>query len=339
MSQETLFIPASLQPHFDDEARSVHERWQGVTLDELIAGMPELQSYESSQGERIRYSDIVPSGEFDEENVVSLRLPIANGLRPHMLARARLLQDMLPVPQVVRIFPNDTKKQPTLDLTPESLTAIKGGDLSPLAELQQRSIERSFGDVSIDPSGYSFGGAVALWHALVGPARSLDFAEIPNVARRISKELDKDALNGEKSLATYNRAILHSDIPVLAEAFGTRRVRTSFKQIAVGGLLFWRDTRLPNNAVIKNALGYDTAATVLRDLAVKDNEVAVVSGRSTKGKLMPSAAGEYVESVVTSYFGNSEIHHIEEYAHEAGDNIWVPALLSRRARQLAIAAA
>ncbi len=318
----------------NDPALEVQGRWAGMSMDDVLARMPEMQTYTRPSGNQIRYGDLVPTGDYDEEHVLSLRLPIANGLRPHMLIRAVLMQDMLDVPQVVRVFPNDTRGEKTLSINDDEMEDIKTGNFLPIAQLQQASIEHDFGNRTVvDVSGYSLGGAIGLNHALIAPTRSVDVSELPNIALRTPGQLNKAATNGSLSLSPINKAILDTGIPVLAEAFGVKHRRTSVKQFLVGGVSFALDTLLANNRAMQIGLGHPTAIDDLILLADVQPDVSLVIARAENSKIMPKEAGDALTTEAIGKFRSFGRYVMSGYAHEAGDNIFNLALLSRQARR------
>lgn len=326
---------------YDEHAQEVFERWRTYTADDIAAMMPtELQSFTNMRDESIRFVDLVPNGDFDENHVLSLRLPIANGWRPHMFMRAKLLQELLPVPERVRVFPNDTRAQKTLDVSEKTLADLNAGNFGSLAELQQESLDYDT-DLSgkyivNDLSGYSLGGTVALAQAgLDVPTRSLDYFEIATAVSRTEKQLNKDTLNGSVSLRKYNEAMIETGIPALAEAFGVTGPRTSVRQFVVGGVKFGLDTMLATNKAIKTGLTRATAEEDLEAALEAWPEITVVQARGGDSKVMPADASEKLAEILRGAHRH-DVLTAEGYAHEAGDNIWLPALASRRARLLAL---
>jgi len=123
-------IPQELLPLWDDHAREAHARLADMSIDQVIGAMPNSQFHTSDSA---RWVDLSPSEDHDRTKAVAFIAPYTNGWMPHIAIRAQMLQDVLPEPTRVIVFPDNTLFETAYVLTDRERLLVGGGDSGPIA--------------------------------------------------------------------------------------------------------------------------------------------------------------------------------------------------------------
>jgi hypothetical protein len=336
MSREVIqpYIPEELNTPelWDEHAEEAYARLAAMPLKEFWKGMPPVDRKFIGDG-AAGYVDLRPA-DHEDTDVVVLGNPFANGWAPHMALRYKLLQDVLPRPARLIIFPSDTLATGDVQLSEPKRPIVAKGDFSPIAERQFRTLDK-LGITHWSRYGYSQDAAVgACALALsakhgyfeIGPS---ELAEAPNAVPRTTKQIRKDFTAG--GISPLNRAVNDSAIPALSKAQHSRGALDVLPQLAGFARYGLGTMRKENKAIqegfTKPHFWFDIGQALSHD---EDLEIHVT--QATDSKIMPTKTMANAAQLKEEIFpGRFDYLTIEGYGHELGDNIVAFALIGKLA--------
>lgn len=138
------------------------------------------------------YKMIVDHREKDEAVVVTGEF--ANGITPHIIARARVVRDMVSPDASLLLQPNAATGQlDNMNFRPSERAAIRQGLLLPFSKRFDRSLEQLGDPDQLTFYGPSQGGTVALEYAAErGGSIAVASLEAPNIIERSRRQMAQD---------------------------------------------------------------------------------------------------------------------------------------------------
>lgn len=330
LQTEPHIVP-ELHEFWDEQLAQAHASLAATPLAEIEANMAPLSR--SKGARRCAYVDLSPAGKYDPTHAVVNFLAFANHWGRNAAIRARLLQQSLPEPRRLILFPNNTIEDKDMYLlTPQERTNVARGDFTPIFKRQFRVLEE-LGIKYIQVIGYSQGGAMgaaALRYAAetgkfrLGPS---GLFEPPNVVRRSRGQLLRDFLGASQFSETVNG----SAVPAFSELEHTR-----------GGILdnirqFWmftkfgRSAALPNNRVLIAGFGRGTFIDDLGTAMRLEPNLRVVIGGGTESRILPLSALHKLDELAKQYPKQLKVLHLHGYGHEVSENLVTYVLMLRAA--------
>jgi predicted esterase len=326
MSLTAFKVPESLSPHVDGDIYEAHQRLADTTLRDFWETMPD--STLPKHTDAAEMVDLAPYDDHDRASAIVLPLPFANGWAPHMALRARLLQDSIPEPTRLIVFPNDKR---SYNLSAEEQETVASGNFAPIAEKQLQSL-RSAKIEKISVIGYSQGatvGACAL--KLAAQTDSFEIGnsglfEAPNVIGRTPNELRKQFMASGKGL---DKAVNDSGIPALSEAQHSRGGLDVIGKFT-GLVPFVIRTQSGTNRAIHKGFTYPRFMQDVTAAMASNTSFEALIANAAESPIMPA---ESIDDIDYLSAENARIRTrtIEGYGHEMGDNIVVHAVLAKLA--------
>ncbi len=328
------FIPRSLEPYYDEQARLAHSNMAHKTLDTLLKYMPPTQIVDNGKN-RVRFAELKPRyRDYNPNEALLLVLPFAQGWKPLMFLRALYLQNSAAPNMRMIIFPGDTLREPAFSLTKEELEKVKNGDLRPIAERRAQAV-RTLGIAETAINGYSGGATEAQYIADVlsdySQLSSLAILEPTNAEERTKKALKKDfqgknIFESLRTVRTQLKALSDAEVPAVNEALGWVHLIPDYVQFAKD-VLFSKANKALQSGLVGNDLAERTA-NIMR----AQPRARVFIGNAEFSRIARSDALQPHVSELQSEFGDREAHlTVEGYGHEMGDQIVVHGLLGKAA--------
>ncbi len=334
MSLETLqpVVPPELLPYWDDHAREAHEDLAAQSLDQVVKSMPEAK-YSGYEG--ARYVELSPMEDHDRESAVVLTLPYTNGWKPSMAIRAMALQNILPEPTRLIVFPDNTSSQTAYALSDDQRTDVANGHFDPIADKQAHvldylKIER------LNVIGYSFGasvGAAALRLAAENSRFELGNSglfEPPNCLTRKIRELEGAFFSTK--LKDLNRAINDSAIPALTDAQraggGINNILQTAR-ITKDWIISWSAMTMRS---VKRGMASSTLNTDVAAATGANQDFKLTIGGGGDSRIFPIEMQDFFRYTLANQ-DNSRVSvvSLEGQNHSMGDNVVLHALLARMA--------
>lgn len=332
-----LMVPEELADGWDEQLAEAHGRLAAMSCDEFRGAAPRI--YRLGEAGTVSFVSLSPAEDHDEHSAVVIPFPFGAGGRLDMFARAKLLQDSLPEPQRLILFPNNTLQKYAYDFSSEERHAIgQTGDFTPLVERQFRTLDK-LGIEYAQVLGYSQGAAVGATmlrlaakkgYFKLGPSGLMD---PPNVTERSRLQLMKDfASEGVGPLCT---AVNQAAIPMLTtfqRAYPgkvnlARNNLTSATRTALNAHL------LPTNRALKDGFRHARFVPEVDAALEADEDLRLLAVRAGNSRIMPPEAMDDLTNLQQKkeYDDRLRLLTVEGYGHEMAANIVVHALLGRMA--------
>ncbi len=328
-SKYPVIVP-ELSKYWDQRIAEAHQSAAEVSLSEFTDSV--LPICPRHGRHTTAYADLSPRQTHDPSQAIVVFMPFANDWSCNAALRISLLQNSLPQPRRIIVFPNNTFNDNSVYiLTPTERAVIAGGDFSPLIERQLRVLE-TLGIKHIQVIGYSQGaaiGAAALCIAAAGAQFTIGpsgLFEPPNVVVRNPRQLVKDFLGARQ----FAQAVNGSAIPAFSELQhtlgGVDNVRQGWMFCQLG-----RSAALPDNRALVKGFGH---GTFLEDLSAAlnfDKKLQVVVGGGTESRILPEEGLRKLDWLAEQYPRRVHSIHIKGYGHELAENLTTYTLLFRHA--------
>ena len=329
-------IPEQVQPYYDDTAAQAHERMRRTTLADIaayVAANPVLRTHDlRSRG--VGYVNLQPKEDHDETTALVVPLPFANEWALNMAMRVKLLQESLPHPMRVVVFPNNGATNEAYATTRTDLNELREqGSFERLARRQLLTLGK-IGIERVHYMGYSAGASVGAAALRVGlrdghmDIGSSGLFEAPNVVKRSRLEVARAFMQTER----FNEVVNESAIPALSEEQrtrgGTDGLRQAWRFVGFGRSVLQR----PNLTTVR-AFGeprfIDDIEIADQKLSERGSDAVITVGGGAKSRIMPPL--EFYEDGSTEPPMHIQVVRILGYGHELAENIVVHALLARKA--------